>query len=201
MNSDNGFPSDLITLNVGGIRYQTTRTTIHKHQETMLSALLRNTSEDTREIFIDHDGDLFRWILLWYRTGALEPCEFVGWDATLAFYGIEREEEERSKAVKEFVDFLAREQWRTCLIFLVKNRYLDLKEIPSVALNFRFEWFMQNRDEIDRVLNAHSLCIDTVECGYCDLTHISGFPACRIVSEYGKIDYNIFVMIRLRKIQ
>ena len=93
MNSVNGVPSDFIVLNVGGTRYQTTRTTIHKHPETMLSVLLNNTNKDTKEIFIDHDGELFRWILLWYRTGVLEPCTVAGWDATLAFYGIEVEED------------------------------------------------------------------------------------------------------------
>lgn len=201
MNSVNGVPSDFIVLNVGGTRYQTTRTTIHKHPETMLSVLLNNTSKDTAEIFIDHDGELFRWILLWYRTGVLEPCKIAGWDATLAFYGIEVGEEEDDDDVKTMVEFLVAERGRPCLTFLEKNRYLELNGIPSVALNFNHEWFVQNRDEIDCALKQRSLCIHSVSIGYCDLSHIGGFPASRIISEYGKIDHNKHVIITMRKVE
>lgn len=200
MNSVNGVPSDFIVLNVGGIRYQTTRTTIHKHPETMLSVLLNNTSKDAAEIFIDHDGELFRWILLWYRTGVLEPCTVAGWDATLAFYGIEVGEK-RSSEVIEFVVFLVKHQKDRYLTFLDMDRRIEVEGLPNIVVNFDYSWFTQERDEIDCALKEWSLCLTSVELRYEQAQCFENFPASKIVREYPREHYNKYVIITIRKIE
>ncbi|CAI2170461.1 3988_t:CDS:2 [Funneliformis geosporum] len=66
-----------IILNVGGIKYETFRSTLIAYPETYLGTmfadrnreLLRPTNEN--EYFIDRDGELFRYILQYYRTGKI----------------------------------------------------------------------------------------------------------------------------------
>ena len=83
---------DHIMFNVGGKIYQTTRTTIDVWPMTLLGMLLRQ-HPDKKELFIDRDGEMFRWVLMWYRMGMLVDCTAVDvpeevWDAELAYYGI-----------------------------------------------------------------------------------------------------------------
>ncbi|RIA92742.1 BTB/POZ protein [Glomus cerebriforme] len=71
-----------IILNVGGIKYETFRSTLIAYPETYLGTmfadrnreLLHSTKEN--EYFIDRDGELFRFILQFYRTGKIHfPLE------------------------------------------------------------------------------------------------------------------------------
>ncbi|CAG8630198.1 14203_t:CDS:1 [Funneliformis mosseae] len=67
-----------IILNVGGIKYETFRSTLIAYPETYLGTmfadrnreLLRPTNDN--EYFIDRDGKLFRYILQFYRTGKIQ---------------------------------------------------------------------------------------------------------------------------------
>ncbi|CAG8459455.1 6214_t:CDS:2 [Paraglomus occultum] len=70
-------PHDRIVLNVGGVKYETYRSTLTAYPDTLLgrmfqtrnAALLHPTNGN--EYFIDRDGHVFRHILQFYRTGEL----------------------------------------------------------------------------------------------------------------------------------
>ncbi|RIA82503.1 BTB/POZ protein [Glomus cerebriforme] len=60
---------DIITLNVGGIKYETFRSTLTNYPKTLLGKMFcKNTSQPTNEYFIDRDGQVFRYILQYYRN-------------------------------------------------------------------------------------------------------------------------------------
>ncbi len=59
-------PRKRITFNVGGKRYETTPATIEMFPNSLLAMLVRRHLEP--EIFIDRDGELFRWVLYWYQV-------------------------------------------------------------------------------------------------------------------------------------
>lgn len=65
----------LVELNVGGVHYTTSTTTLRRFDESMLYLMLEGsvpTSKDSSgRYFIDRDGHLFRHILNYLRTGKL----------------------------------------------------------------------------------------------------------------------------------
>jgi hypothetical protein len=65
-----------IKLNVGGMLFQTSLTTLTSHPDSMLAALFSGRFpidvDDEGYFFIDRDGDAFRVILSWLRTQQLE---------------------------------------------------------------------------------------------------------------------------------
>ncbi|KAI9136171.1 BTB/POZ protein [Paraphysoderma sedebokerense] len=69
--------NDVVKLNVGGVRYETTLSTLRQHPDTFLSKMVSPDNRDrfpTKEdgsYFIDRDGDLFRYILDYYRCGSI----------------------------------------------------------------------------------------------------------------------------------
>lgn len=85
-----------IAINVGGKKYETTRTTLDLFPNSFVGMLSRR-HPTAPELFIDRDGKLFRWILYWYQTRILVDHNTAGvplevWDAELQFYGIGDEE-------------------------------------------------------------------------------------------------------------
>jgi BTB/POZ domain len=60
-----------VCLDVGGIKYKVSRTLIEMYPNTMLGRLVSDTwlQDPTREIFIDRDGDRFRYVLDYMRDG------------------------------------------------------------------------------------------------------------------------------------
>mmetsp|Transcript_13797 Transcript_13797/g.15230 ORF Transcript_13797/g.15230 Transcript_13797/m.15230 type:complete len:416 (-) Transcript_13797:39-1286(-) len=67
--------SNLIKLNIGGVRYQTTADTLRRQGDSFFSALISGQYSATRDefgaYFIDRDGQYFRPILEYLRTGEL----------------------------------------------------------------------------------------------------------------------------------
>ncbi len=63
----------LIDLNVGGVKYTTSKTTLSKYEDSMLYRMictqLENKKDAEQRIFIDRDGQLFRYILNFLRDG------------------------------------------------------------------------------------------------------------------------------------
>ncbi|XP_035487125.1 potassium voltage-gated channel subfamily D member 3-like [Scophthalmus maximus] len=84
---------ELIVLNVSGRRFQTWRTTLDRHPDTLLGSSEKDFfyNEDTKEYFFDRDPDAFRSILNFYRTGKLhyprQEC-ISAYDEELTFFGI-----------------------------------------------------------------------------------------------------------------
>lgn len=63
----------IIQLNVGGHKYQSFYSTLTKYPETMLSAMFLFKPKDSlsNEIFIDRDGEIFKYILNYLRDGQI----------------------------------------------------------------------------------------------------------------------------------
>ena len=65
----------IVTLNVGGTRFQTTTDTLLMHPTTYFGALLRATDNvDRYEQFIDRDPSHFRHVLNFLRGSPSLPC-------------------------------------------------------------------------------------------------------------------------------
>ena len=66
---------DIMRLNVGGMIYTTSRSTLCKYPDSMLGAMFGGKFEmiydDAGCAFIDRDGDMFRHVLNFLRTGRL----------------------------------------------------------------------------------------------------------------------------------
>lgn len=64
---------DVVHLNVGGVFFYTTRTTLNLCESTLKSIV--NARPDEVEFFIDRDPSLFRYILNWLRGVPCLPME------------------------------------------------------------------------------------------------------------------------------
>ena len=78
------FDMAVITVNVGGVKYTTTVSTLTKHPDSMLGKMFdpdgsfQITKDETGAAFIDRDGDLFRHVLNFLRNGSLRLPEQFG---------------------------------------------------------------------------------------------------------------------------
>ncbi|XP_050409900.1 BTB/POZ domain-containing protein KCTD6 [Patella vulgata] len=77
--------SDSITLNVGGVLYMTTKSTLCKYPDSMLGVLMSGTFpsiiDSNGHYFIDRDGTIFQHILNFLRSSHLSlPADFVNFD-------------------------------------------------------------------------------------------------------------------------
>ncbi|KAJ3183329.1 BTB/POZ domain-containing protein kctd16 [Gaertneriomyces sp. JEL0708] len=72
--SFSGITKDLVTFNVGGKLFTTTRSNINAHPDSMLANLIAHTAngDSQQEIFIDRDPDTFAVILQYVRTGVVD---------------------------------------------------------------------------------------------------------------------------------
>jgi hypothetical protein len=63
--------TDIVNLNVGGVKYSVARSTILKYEETMLAKLVSEkwNPKNSEVIFIDRDGENFKYILELLRDG------------------------------------------------------------------------------------------------------------------------------------
>ncbi|CAG8518689.1 7101_t:CDS:2 [Ambispora gerdemannii] len=92
---------DKIVLNIGGIRYETNRSTLTAYPETFLgtmfnernAALLHPTKEG--EYFIDRDGTAFKYIMQYYRDGKISWRDFCDRDYNQHIPQITRRELEK----------------------------------------------------------------------------------------------------------
>ncbi|RIB10921.1 BTB/POZ protein [Gigaspora rosea] len=66
-----------VILNVGGIKYETYRSTLAKYPETLLGTMFSSRNEallhttNGNEYFFDRNGDAFRYIMTFYRDGKI----------------------------------------------------------------------------------------------------------------------------------
>ncbi|KAJ1627163.1 BTB/POZ protein [Pavlovales sp. CCMP2436] len=96
-----------VRLNVGGVRYETTRTTLTQYAGSYFSAMfggLHPAAEDEDGcVFIDRDGNSFRHVLNYMRTGSVSLPQHRD-DAKavlveLAYYGLSVPSDDSSHAV------------------------------------------------------------------------------------------------------
>ncbi|RIB05215.1 hypothetical protein C2G38_617895 [Gigaspora rosea] len=75
--SDDQIPNDKIILNVGGIKYETYRTTLTAYPDTLLGTMFHPRNKEMlhptngNEYFIDRNGYAFYYIMEYYRTGSI----------------------------------------------------------------------------------------------------------------------------------
>ncbi|CAG8508981.1 4962_t:CDS:2 [Acaulospora morrowiae] len=72
-----GHSDDRIILNIGGVKYETYRSTLTAHQDTLLGTMFQERNQNLlhptneNEYFFDRDGIIFRYIMQFYRTGEI----------------------------------------------------------------------------------------------------------------------------------
>lgn len=101
--AENSRPNDIITLDVGGTIFTTTKSTINKYKEDMLSKAINKGST-----FFDRDPTIFSYILNYYRSGVLDfpksiPRSLI--NAELDFWGIDELAECPSQYKEENIEF------------------------------------------------------------------------------------------------
>ncbi|CAL1540895.1 unnamed protein product, partial [Lymnaea stagnalis] len=93
-----GKNSNRITINIGGVRYETYRSTLKNIPDTRLAWVTNTTASNpdydpvTGEYFFDRHPGIFNMILNYYRTGKLHaPTDVCGplFEEELAFWGID----------------------------------------------------------------------------------------------------------------
>ncbi|XP_060575891.1 BTB/POZ domain-containing protein Tiwaz-like [Ruditapes philippinarum] len=77
--------SEIVKLNVGGVVYTTTTSTLCKYPNSMLGAMFNGSMSTNLDengcVFIDRDGELFKYILNYLRSSRLAlPCDFKDLD-------------------------------------------------------------------------------------------------------------------------
>lgn len=93
MSAESHLRSEKITINISGRRFETLRSTLEKHPETLLGSNKRELfyDVDSKEYFFDRDSDAFKYILNYYRTGQLHhprhEC-LTSFDEELKFYRV-----------------------------------------------------------------------------------------------------------------
>ncbi|CAI2176721.1 15786_t:CDS:2, partial [Funneliformis geosporum] len=62
-----------LILNVGGVKYETFRSTLIAHPSTLLGTMFQDeeTIDNKNEFFFDRDGKVFRYILQYYRNNKI----------------------------------------------------------------------------------------------------------------------------------
>ena len=94
-------PGNRVVINVGGIRYETYKSTLKNIPDTRLSWLTETTAQNSDydqvlgEYFFDRHPGVFNMILNYYRTGRLHaPVDVCGpmFEEELAFWGIDEKQ-------------------------------------------------------------------------------------------------------------
>jgi hypothetical protein len=118
-------PSNIIGLNIGGQLYSTSRSTLLRYSDSILSKMLVHEclvgKDDQDNFFFDRDGSIFRPILNFLRTGKLSlPNKFEEFKLLLEeadFYGLPQLKEETSKAKQQTTKIYEVVQLRVCPSF------------------------------------------------------------------------------------
>jgi len=152
----------LVKINVGGTRYITTRSTLVSKGENFFTVLLDNDEgngvpclrDEQGYIFIDRDGELFRHVLNYLRTGKLfkpDTLSTVQLEFELDFYQIRRgpDKPETSESEKN-------EESEECTVTNTKESR-EFEMFTSILDRWRTEaseWFETYKPLILRDMNA-----------------------------------------------
>uniref|UniRef100_A0A4W5RRC5 Potassium channel tetramerization domain containing 4 n=1 Tax=Hucho hucho TaxID=62062 RepID=A0A4W5RRC5_9TELE len=175
-------PTSTITLNVGGFLYAAHRTTLSRHQGSVLEELAsgKKTVQHTDSMgnpFIDRDGPVFRHILNFLRTGDLQlPDDFreVGLLRREAeFYRLSRLVEAilESQGFKVYCsDPTFIDKVKSRLVQISKSRLDGFPEEFEVSSNvIQFRHFIKSEPGSRLVLKQDSTFVCTLELTMCSL--------------------------------
>src|SRR3990167_652728 len=149
---------ELVKLNVGGVKYITAKSTLFSKGENFFTLLVENDEgkrvpslrDDEGYIFVDRDGELFRHVLNYLRTGKLfkpDNLPLAQLELELDFYQVKRAVDDRSELRKENLintkssgDFATFSQildrWRSeASEWFETYKHLKLKDISAAANN------------------------------------------------------------------
>lgn len=140
-------PDNRVIINVGGIRYETFRTTLRNVPDTRLSWITETNSQSsdydpvTGEYFFDRHPGIFLMILNYYRTGKLHaPSELCGpiFEEELEFWGIDEKQIEPCC----WMNYISHKEAQKTLIELDGKDHddqLDEEDVENVARIFGIE--------------------------------------------------------------
>lgn len=152
--------SDIVKLNVGGVIYTTTKSTLCKYPNSMLGAMfngsLSTSLDENGCVFIDRDGELFKYVLNYMRSSRLAvPHDFKDLDQLSAeadFYQI--------TSLIEHIEILKQPVPEK----LVRMRYLEVIEVRTgnlatmPTMNSRIKTIISGRrDIIHKYLSPHQI--------------------------------------------
>jgi len=142
--------SEIITLNVGGKEYQTTKETLCKDPESMLSVMFSGShsllKDSQNRYFIDRDGELFSYILNYLRNQELlVPLENL---------------------------FLVESLIREAEYFQISSLVLELKTLKEsftrISITYKELLILVNTK---RFVQAPSVNLSYLQLNYLDLSH------------------------------
>lgn len=158
--------NSVITLNVGGTLYTTTQSTLLKYPDSMLGALVSkdfaSTLDGNGHLFIDRDGEAFKYVLNFLRSSQLcLPSNFTDIDLLAAeadFYQVTP----LIDAVKQIQDSGKRkEKAHLYFIEVVEVRTGSVATMPSC--NSRVKVMMHGRKDILKTLPPAVTGADVLE--------------------------------------
>ena len=183
-------PKDLkstVKLDVGGVLFKVSRTLVEAKESSMIAALVsKRWNEDAQAtIFIDRDGENFRYCLQFLRNGCVDLPLTISRDEFLRdmdYYGLDWKEHQVThgaavwKSVqngKEEIKTLTQEA--NCARFAEKT-FIKFVETGSLEINHyineekeEYEWFNgqiyrveANREEFNRHLQKYGLAMKSV---------------------------------------
>ncbi|KAK8217961.1 hypothetical protein IWZ01DRAFT_478613 [Phyllosticta capitalensis] len=138
--------NDPLTLNVGGMKYVTTPTTLRGSRffDNILSSDYWDASlQDDGSLFVDYDSEIFKHVLKYLRTGRLPSC-FLGLD-----HGYDHEfAGDLKDAAKHFgIDRL--HEW------LDKKQYLEAVKVMTTTTEFQLKDFATSLYPGDESVQHH----------------------------------------------
>lgn len=152
--------SDLVKLNVGGVLYTTTKSTLCKYPQSMLGAMFNDCMSSHLDengcVFIDRDGELFKYVLNFMRSSRLGlPKDFHDLDQLSVeadFYQI--------TSLIELIDELRQPvpDKQVCVRYLevIEVRTGNLATMPT--MNSRIKTIISGRrDIIHKFLSPHQI--------------------------------------------
>lgn len=152
--------SEIVKLNVGGMIYTTTKSTLCKYPNSMIGAMFNGSMSTSLDengcVFIDRDGELFKYVLNYLRSSRLAlPSDFRDLDQLCAeadFYQI--------TSLIENIELLK----QPVPDKLVRIRYLEVIEVRTgnlatmPTMNSRIKTIISGRrDIIHKYLSPHQI--------------------------------------------
>ena len=151
---------EIVKLNVGGVIYQTTKSTLCKYPNSMLGAMFNgsmSTAVDENGChFVDRDGELFKYILNYLRSSRLAlPVDFKELDQLCAeadFYQIT----ELIDCVENLREPVYDKQKKIRYLEVIEVRTGNLATMPT--MNSRIKTIISGRrDVVHRYLSLHQI--------------------------------------------
>ncbi len=103
--------NNTVTFNLQNTHKYTLGTaSLAKYPDTLLALMVQHDGTE-KELFISQDGELFRWICVFYNLGVLvdhkeAKCSEKVWDAYLDFFGLTPYDTSEKRACTEFIQGL-----------------------------------------------------------------------------------------------